>query len=159
MLYLTHSSYTLIGIMHYSALRLLRIPLDPLLDEARRAVKDQLLGGPSLAVDRQPFPTREAARRLLSLTVLIALPAGIWYSSISLTSMTSLTALYNLNAWVRPHSKHCKQKADMGARSLTLRHAPSASGRTSSRYTMPDPSAGSSARPSLSGLPAWASSS
>lgn len=99
MLYLTHSSYTLIGIMHYGALRLLRIPLDPLLDEARRAVKDQLLGGPSLAVDRQPFPTREAARRLLSLTVLIALPAGIWYSSISLTSMTSLTALYNLNAF------------------------------------------------------------
>ena len=100
MLYLTHSSYTLIGIMHYGALRLLRIPLDPLLDETRRAVKDQLLGGPSLAVDRQPFPTREAARRLLSLTVLIALPAGIWYSSISLTSMTSLTALYNLNACV-----------------------------------------------------------
>lgn len=102
MLYLTHSSYTLIGVLHYGALSLLRIPLQPLLFELQDAVKLQLLGqSPAVptSFDTRPFPWQRAGIRLLGLTIFIALPAGIWYSAISLTTMTSLTALYNLNAF------------------------------------------------------------
>ena len=104
MLYLTHSSYTLIGVLHYGGLQILKMPVRPLLGELQDAVKLQLLGprpaaaSTSSAFDTRPFPWHRAGLRLLGLTIFIALPAGIWYSAISLTTMTSLTALYNLNA-------------------------------------------------------------
>jgi len=102
LLYLTHSSYSFIGVLHYIGLKytLRRNNEDttilPHLQEVQDAIKEQLLGPNTRS---RPFPWDLALRRLLALTVLIALPAGIWYSSISLTSMTSLTALYNLNAF------------------------------------------------------------
>lgn len=101
MLYLTHSSYVIIGLLHYGGLQVLRMPVEPLLAQLQDAVKLQLLGPKpaSSTFDSRPFPWHRAGLRLLGLTVFIALPAGIWYSAISLTSMTSLTALYNLNAF------------------------------------------------------------
>lgn len=102
MLYLTHSSYTIIGLLHYGGLKILKMPIEPLLSELQDAVKLQVLGpraaSTSTAFDNRPFPWHRAGLRLLGLTIFIALPAGIWYSAISLTTMTSLTALYNLNA-------------------------------------------------------------
>lgn len=59
----------------------------------QQLVKGQLNVGP-----KSPFPTAAAAKRLLLLSVLIALPAGVWYAAIPYAAMTSLTALYNLNA-------------------------------------------------------------
>lgn len=86
--------------LHIAALRVLGIPLSPLLSDLQIALRGQLGTSPSHAEnDWATFPTYRAFQRLASLTILIALPAGIWYASISLTSMTSLTALYNLNAF------------------------------------------------------------
>lgn len=106
LLYLTHSSYSLIGLFHYIGLKYtLRkngedTTILPHLQEVQDSIKAQLLGHAPRDARSRRFPLDLALKRLLALTILIALPAGIWYSSISLTSMTSLTALYNLNAWV-----------------------------------------------------------
>ena len=95
LLYLTHSSYWIIGVAHYVALRFwLNEPVGPLLLEMQDAVRAQL----GVHGTRQPFPVRRAALRIFGLTLIIALPAAFWYFSVPLTSMTSLTALYNLNA-------------------------------------------------------------
>lgn len=83
----------ILGAIHYLGFRLIRQPLKPMLDEMQQLVKGQLNVGP-----KSPFPTAVAAKRLLLLSVLIALPAGVWYAAIPYAAMTSLTALYNLNA-------------------------------------------------------------
>ncbi|KAK9900029.1 hypothetical protein P389DRAFT_165159 [Cystobasidium minutum MCA 4210] len=94
LLYCTHSSYMILGGIHYLGFKLIKQPLKPMLLEMQQLIKGQLGVGP-----KSPFPTHKAAQRLLLLSVLIALPAGVWYAAIPYAAMTSLTALYNLNAF------------------------------------------------------------
>jgi hypothetical protein len=82
-----------LGAIHYLGFKLINQPLKPMLEEMQQLIKTQLSVGP-----KAPFPTYAATQRLLVLSVLIALPAGVWYAAIPYAAMTSLTALYNLNA-------------------------------------------------------------
>lgn len=67
--------------------------------ELRDAVASQLHAEDGQRPSRVTrFPIEKAMKRQLALTVLIALPAGMWYSAIPFANMTSLTALYNLSA-------------------------------------------------------------
>jgi hypothetical protein len=93
LLYLTHSSYIILGGIHYLGFKLIGQPLKPMLEEMLDLMKEQLGVSP-----RSQFPIHRALQRLLILSVLIALPAGIWYAAIPFSMMTTLTALYNLNA-------------------------------------------------------------
>ena len=103
LLYLTHSSYALVGIAHAAVLYFTSTPIQPLLREVQAVIHSQLSSNDEWNrhgyTSRHDFPLQKAMRRLMALTILIAMPAGIWYSAISMTSMTSLTALYNLNAF------------------------------------------------------------
>ncbi|KAG0139722.1 hypothetical protein CROQUDRAFT_666104 [Cronartium quercuum f. sp. fusiforme G11] len=124
LLYLTHSAYLILLPFHLLTLKLstdrrcrpgsirkllndlkatfvAQYELERLRCLSRRPSPSTPTSTPQLDLVAHPtsFPLRRFALRSIQLTLLIALPSLSWYASVSLTDLTSITAIYNTNAF------------------------------------------------------------
>ncbi|GAA6039259.1 hypothetical protein JCM8097_003232 [Rhodosporidiobolus ruineniae] len=119
--YLTHSGYLLLAPLHLLALKLLGTPVLPALRDVLVVLKAKF--SPPASFSDPPSSPRlrrqqssdsardfgeaawtapwvvELAKKGAFLTVAIAVPALSWYGAVPLTSMTDITAIYNVFAF------------------------------------------------------------
>ncbi|CED84362.1 Predicted membrane protein [Phaffia rhodozyma] len=103
-LYCAHSSFLLLLPLHLAFLYVWpgeTVPIRLILRELKFQVRHQLDGtsaSTELAAKRVGWPWAKAAISSIGLTAGMTIPAGCWYASVPLTSMTSITTIYNTSA-------------------------------------------------------------
>jgi len=96
--YLVHSSFSIIFPLHLLYLLLTtRYTAAALLRGLSIAIADHL--SPGLKNTRSEFPRAKFARLVLGLTLGITCPGLLWFSAVSLASVTDVTAIWNTNAF------------------------------------------------------------